>query len=64
MLAAEFAGTKTCVIEGLLMHVFALTVQEPQLWHDLLAAIEVVREHELQRCWKWQWLSMSETIGV
>jgi len=64
MLAAEFTGTKTCVIEGLLVHAFASTVQEHQLWHDLVAAIEVVREHELQRCWKQQWLSVSETIGA
>jgi len=64
MLAAEFAGTKTCVIEGLLVHAFASTVREPWLGHDLLAAIEVVRKHELQRRWKRQWLSASETIGA
>ena len=64
MLAAEFAGTETCVIEGLLVHAFASTVREHRLRHDLVAAIEVVREHELQRRWKRQWLSASETIGA
>jgi len=46
------------------VHAFASTVREPWLGHDLLAAIEVVREHELQRRWKRQWLSASETIGA
>ena len=64
MLAAEFVGMKTCVVEGLLVHAFASTVREPRLRHDLLAAIEVVREHELQRRWKRQWLSASEMIGA
>jgi len=64
MLAAEFAGTKTCVIEGLLVHAFALKVREPRLQHDMLAAIEVVRKHELQRRWKRQWLSASKIIGA
>ena len=46
------------------MHAFASTVREHRLWHDLVAAIEVVREHELQRRWKRQWLSASKIIGA
>ena len=47
VLAAEFVGTKICVIEGVLVHAFSSTVREHRLPHDLVAAIAAVREHEL-----------------
>jgi len=37
-------------------------MREYGLQHSLIAAIAVVREHELQRSWKRQWWSPSKTV--